>query len=261
MRSSLKITGLEAGIDDRQILFGIDLEIKSGEVHVIMGPNGAGKSTLSNVLMGHPSYSVTSGSILLDGQELVDLPTYQRAEAGLFLAQQDPIEVPGVRIEDLLAASTRTSSLAPSDRRARLMAEAERIGVPLELMDRSVNADASGGQKKRLETLQLALFAPRIAILDEIDSGLDVDALRDVASRVHEEVINPKSGREPLGVVAITHYSRIFEELHPEFVHVLVNGRIVESGGLDLAAELEANGYARFIPEQAASTGASIFQL
>jgi Fe-S cluster assembly ATP-binding protein len=259
--SSLKIAGLEAGIDNRPILFGIDLEIRSGEVHVIMGPNGAGKSTLSNVLMGHPAYSVTAGSILLDDQELVGLPTYKRAEAGLFLAQQDPIEVPGVRIEDLLASSALTSALTPSDRRARLVTEAKRIGVPLELMDRSVNADASGGQKKRLETLQLALFEPRIAILDELDSGLDVDALRDVASRVYEEVTNPTSDREPLGVLAITHYSRIFEELHPEFIHVLVNGHIVESGGIELAAELEANGYARFIPEKPALTGTSIFDL
>jgi Fe-S cluster assembly ATP-binding protein len=258
--SALEITGLEAGIDDRQILFGIDLEIRSGEVHVVMGPNGAGKSTLSNVLMGHPSYVVTAGSILLDGEELVGLPTYRRAELGLFLAQQDPIEVPGVRIEDLLSASTRTASLTPQERRSRLVAEAERIGVPLELMDRSVNADASGGQKKRLETLQLALFAPRIAILDELDSGLDVDALRDVAARVYDEVVSPADDRDPLGVLAITHYSRIFEELHPQFVHVLVNGRIVESGGLELAAELEANGYGRFIEEKAAST-TSIFDI
>jgi Fe-S cluster assembly ATP-binding protein len=245
--STLVVSGLEASIDDRQILFGIDLEVHSGEVHIVMGPNGAGKSTLGNVLMGHPSYTVLGGSVTLDGRELVGLPTFERAEAGLFLIQQDPIEVPGVRIEDLLAFSEQTSAIPPVERRRRLLAEAGRIGVPTELLDRSVNTDASGGQKKRLETLQLALFAPRIAVLDEIDSGLDVDALRDVAARVHAEVAAPRDGEPPLGVLAITHYSRIFEALQPEFVHVLVAGRIVESGGVELAAELEADGYARFV--------------
>jgi Fe-S cluster assembly ATP-binding protein len=259
MTSTLTITGLEAGIEGRQILFGIDLSIRSGEVHVIMGPNGAGKSTLSNVLMGHREYTVIGGSIDLDGQELVGMPTYQRAEAGLFLAQQDPIEVPGVRIEDILGASIKTSGIAPGERSDRIRAEADRIGVPVELLARSVNADASGGQKKRLETLLLALFSPKFAILDELDSGLDVDALRDVAKRVHDEVVDSQGSNAPLGVLAITHYSRIFEELHPQFVHVLVDGRIVESGGLELAAELEADGYARFTGAPASMP--SIFDL
>ncbi len=248
---TLKISGLEAGIGDRQILFGIDLEVRSGEVHAVMGPNGAGKSTLGNVLMGHPSYTVTAGSITLDGVELVGMPTYRRAEAGLFLAQQEPIEVPGVRIADLLASSEVTGALPPQERRARMLAEAARIGVPPELVDRSVNADASGGQKKRLETLQLALFSPKIAVLDELDSGLDVDALEDVASRVYSEVTDPADGRSALGVLVVTHYRRIFAELPPGYVHVLVDGRIVESGGPELAVELEADGYGKFTAARA----------
>jgi Fe-S cluster assembly ATP-binding protein len=253
--SVLRIAGLEASVDGTVILHGIDLEVSSGEVHVVMGPNGAGKSTLSNIIMGHPAYTVTAGSITLDGRELVGTPPHERAEAGLFLAQQDPTEIPGVRIGDLLAASAVTSSIPADERQSRLSDEATRLGVPLELIGRSVNADASGGQKKRLETLQLVLFRPKIAILDELDSGLDVDALRDVASRVHAEVVAPSGGAEPLGVLVVTHYSRIFEALEPDFVHVLVGGRIVESGGNEVAAELEAHGYAHYITEDAPSIG------
>ena len=247
MSHELVVRGLEVAVDHRQILFGIDLEVRSGEVHVVMGPNGAGKSTLGNVLMGHPGYSVLGGSITLDGTELVGLPPHERAAAGLFLAQQDPVEVPGVRIADVVAASVRTEELGAGEQAARIAGEAERLGVADELVQRSVNADASGGQKKRLETLQLALFRPAVAILDELDSGLDVDALRDVAARVRRAVTEPEPGADPLGVLAITHYQRIFAGIRPDRVHVLVGGRVIESGGAELAARIEAEGYGRYV--------------
>lgn len=254
--STLAISGLRAAIAGREILHGVDLEVRSGEVHVVMGPNGAGKSTLSHVLMGHPGYEVLGGSVTLDGVELLGLATWQRAKAGLFLAPQDPVEVPGVPIRDVLAAALvaagRAAEAAPDVLARRMAAEAAEIGLAPAFLERAINVDASGGEKKRIETLQLATLRPRFAVLDEIDSGLDVDALRAVARRVERATASHDGGAPALGVLAITHYRRLLDELHPDAVHVLVKGRIVTSGGPELAAELERTGYAGYVePEEA----------
>jgi Fe-S cluster assembly ATP-binding protein len=251
--STLRVDGLTVAVGGTEILRGIDLEVTSGEVHAVMGPNGAGKSTLGNALMGHPDFTVTGGSVTLDGTELLGLSTWERAAAGLFLAPQYPVELPGVRALDVLAetlAARRDG--ADLDRAAlerRIAAEAAEIGLPEEFLQRALNVDASGGEKKRLETLQLAVLEPVIAVLDELDSGLDVDALRDVARRIERATrrgSGPIADRQPLGVLAITHYKRLLDELHPDRVHVLFQGRIVESGGPELAEELERTGYQRY---------------
>jgi Fe-S cluster assembly ATP-binding protein len=252
--STLTVTGLTVAVGGAEILRGIDLEVRSGEVHAVMGPNGAGKSTLGNALMGHPDFAVTGGSVTLDGTDLLALATWERAARGLFLAPQYPVELPGVRALEVLAEAlaARRGGTEP-DRVAlgdRLAAEASEIGLAEEFIARSLNVDASGGEKKRLETLQLAVLEPVIAILDELDSGLDVDALRDVARRIDRAArpgpTGPAGARQPLGVLAITHYSRLLDELHPDRVHVLYEGRIVESGGPELAEELERSGYQRY---------------
>lgn len=230
-RSRLAVEGLEASVDGHQILRGVDLEIRSGEVHALMGPNGSGKSTLAHVLMGRSDYTVTGGSVTIDGEELLGLPTWARADAGLFLAMQYPVEVPGVPVGAVLAEAGRTDD-------GRLAAEARRLKVADELLERGVNDGFSGGEMKRMETLQLAVLAPKFAVLDEIDSGLDVDALREVSRRV--EAMTEEVG---LGVLAITHYSRVLAELRPDRVHVLMAGRVVASGGPELADRLEATGY------------------
>ncbi len=232
--STLKITDLHASVDGHEILRGVDLEVRSGEVHALMGPNGSGKSTLSHVLMGRDDYVVTGGSVTIDGEELLGLPTWERAAKGLFLAMQYPVEIPGVRVADMLAASAAAG--APT---AGLLAvEAERLAVEPEFLARGVNDGFSGGEKKRMETLQLAVLGARFAVLDEIDSGLDVDALRDVSRRV--EAMTEES---ELGVLAITHYARLLTELRPDRVHVLMGGRVVASGGPELADRLEETGY------------------
>lgn len=249
--STLTVTGLRASVAGREVLRGVDLTVRSGEVHVVMGPNGAGKSTLSNVLMGHPGYEVTGGSVDIDGVDLLGLPTWRRAKAGLFLAPQDPVEIPGVPVADVLAAALAASG-GLGDRggealAARLADEAGSIGLAPSIVSRALNVDASGGERKRLETLQLAVLAPRFAVLDELDSGLDVDALRLVARRVEaaRRELDP-----PLGVIAITHYRRLLGELPPDAVHVLSAGRIVRSGGPELAEELERTGYAEYREEE-----------
>jgi Fe-S cluster assembly ATP-binding protein len=242
--SQLEIRDLVAGVGGRQILNGLSLTVGSGEIHAVMGPNGAGKSTLSYVLMGRAGYNVDSGSVLLDGTELLSLPTWQRAQLGLFLAMQYPIEVPGVRVADVVRASFAAradNAYVGVDVEALLTAEGERIGFADRFFDRSMNVDFSGGEKKRNETVQLATLAPKFAILDELDSGLDVDALRACARRVADAT--QETG---LGVMVITHYSRLLTELRPDRVHVLVKGVVVESGGPELVDELEADGYARF---------------
>lgn len=239
--SVLRVSGLRAAVDGHEILRGVDLEIASGEVHALMGPNGSGKSTLSHVLMGRDDYEVTGGSVTIDGEELLGLPTWQRAGKGLFLAMQYPVEVPGVRLADFLAAARRGRGLEPDGAgglAARIADEAARLAVPAALLERGVNDEYSGGEKKRVETLQLAVLEPRFAVLDEIDSGLDVDALRDVARRV--EQLTAERG---IGVLAITHYARLLTELRPDRVHVLLAGRVVASGGPELAARLEETGY------------------
>jgi Fe-S cluster assembly ATP-binding protein len=250
--SSLVIAGLRAAVGGREILRGIDLRVDSGEVHAVMGPNGAGKSTLSHVLMGHPGYEVLAGSVTLDGVDLLALPTWRRAQAGLFLAPQDPVEIPGVAIIDVLATALRAAGRIGEAETAalfqRLAHEAEEIGLAPGILERAVNVGASGGEKKRIETLQMAVLGPRIAVLDELDSGLDVDALRAVARRV-EGLTN---GAPRLGVLAITHYRRLLDELHPDAIHVLVKGEIVATGGPDLAEELERTGYAGYVDAEPA---------
>lgn len=236
--SVLAIKELRAAVSGTEILRGVDLEIRSGEVHALMGPNGSGKSTLAHVLMGHPDYEVLSGSVKLDGEELLDLPTWQRASMGLFEAMQYPTEIPGVKVYDLLAAARRARDIDLGDLTERLSAEARRLAVREEFLDRGVNVEFSGGEKKRVETLQLAVLSPKFALLDEIDSGLDVDALGDVSRR-----IEAMTSEDDLGVLAITHYARLLTELRPDRVHVFVGGKIVASGGPEIADELEVSGY------------------
>jgi len=229
--SALSVRDLRASVDGHEILRGVDLEIRSGEVHALMGPNGSGKSTLAHVLMGRDDYTVTGGSVTIDDVELVGLPTWERAAAGLFLAMQYPVEVPGVPVGALLAEAGTADV-------ERLGVEADRLGVAAELLERGVNDGFSGGEKKRMETLQLAVLAPKFAVLDEIDSGLDVDALGDVSRRVEQ-----MTEEAALGVLAITHYARLLTELRPDRVHVLMAGRVVASGGPELAGRLEEIGY------------------
>ena len=246
--SELVITGLRAGVFGREILTGVDLTVRSGEVHAVMGPNGSGKSTLSHVVMGRPGYEVLGGSVTLDGVELLSMPTWKRAQAGLFLAMQYPTEVPGVSLFETLEEAAVSSG---RDRHAvveKAKAEAVRIGFDERFLTRALNVDLSGGEKKRNETLQLAVLDPKIAILDELDSGLDVDALRDVSRRI--EALTTETN---LGVLAITHYTRLLLELRPDHVHVLSGGRIVKSGGPELADELESTGYAPYGVKDAAA--------
>jgi Fe-S cluster assembly ATP-binding protein len=236
--SILKVSGLHAGIDKQEILRGVDLEVASGEVHALMGPNGSGKSTLSHTLMGRHEYTVTSGSVTIDGEELLGTPTWHRAARGLFVAMQYPVEVPGVRLEDFMIAAVRGRGGDADGLAERLHSEAKRLGVDDEFLTRAVNDEFSGGEKKRLETLQLAVLEPKFAVLDEIDSGLDVDAMRDVARAVAD-----MASTRGLGVLAITHYARLLTELRPDRVHVLMAGRVIGSGGPELADQLEAEGY------------------
>lgn len=234
------------------ILKGVNLTVRSGETHAIMGPNGSGKSTLSYAIAGHPKYEVTSGSITLDGENVLEMSVDERARAGLFLAMQYPVEVPGVSMSNFLrTAATSVRGEAPKLRHwVKEVKEAmSELDIDPTFGERSVNEGFSGGEKKRHEILQLGLLKPKIAILDETDSGLDVDALRVVS-----EGVNRYKEREDGGILLITHYTRILRYIKPEFVHVFVNGQIVESGGPELADELEANGYVRFT--QAAGAGA-----
>jgi Fe-S cluster assembly ATP-binding protein len=240
--STLKITGLTAEVAGKEILKGIDLEVSSGEVHAIMGPNGAGKSTLSAVIMGKPGYTVTGGSVTLDGVDMLALPTWQRATAGLHLVMQYPTEVPGVHVDQVLAEALSARGRDTKEMSARIAVEAGRINFDASLVSRAMNVDLSGGEKKRNETLQLGMLEPKFAILDELDSGLDIDALRDCARRVEAA-----THENNLGVLAITHYVRLLEELKPDVVHILAAGRIVKSGGPELADILERDGYAAFV--------------
>ncbi len=246
----LRIEGLMARVGGTDILHGIDLEIRPGEVHAVMGPNGSGKSTLSHVLMGRPGYQVTGGSVTLDGVDLLALPTWQRARAGLFLALQHPTEVPGVSLESVVAEATRTDSRVAEGIHDALVAEAARIGFDERFVSRPVNVDLSGGEKKRNEMLMLGALQPRYAVLDEIDSGLDVDALAAVSRRLQEA-----TEEDDLGVLAITHFSRLLEVLEPDRVHVLAAGRIQAAGGPEMAERLEDEGYAGVLAEAGASLG------
>jgi Fe-S cluster assembly ATP-binding protein len=230
----LRVRDLHASVAGVEILRGVDLEVASGEVHALMGPNGSGKSTLSHVLMGRGDYTVTQGSVTIDGEELLGRPTWERARLGLFLTHQYPVEVAGVRMLELVRAATDGDDGAVT----RIDAEAARLGVRDEFLARGLNVEFSGGEQKRAETLQLAVLRPKFAVLDEIDSGLDVDALRDVARR-----IEAMTNEDELGVLAITHYARLLTELRPDRVHVFMAGRVVISGGPELADELEGSGY------------------
>ena len=246
MTSELIIEDLHADVSGREILRGISLTVKSGEVHAVMGPNGSGKSTLSHVLLGRPGYRVSKGRVTLDGTDILALSTWERAQAGLFLGMQYPIEVPGVSLQDVLAASFTAAGKNPDEVVDLVIAEAERVGFDERFLSRPLNVDLSGGERKRNETVQLGVLTPRFAVLDEIDSGLDVDALRAVARRV--EAATNETG---LGVLAITHYTRLLTELRPDRTHVLSSGRIVASGGPELADELEITGYAGWAEEEA----------
>ena len=239
--STLAISNLQAGIPGKQILNGIDLTVKSGEVHAIMGPNGAGKSTMSGVIMGKPGYDAISGSVTIDGQELLGKPAWERALAGLHLVMQYPTEVTGVHIDEVMREAFATRGRDTKELDSLIAKEAGRINFSTDLVARSLNVDLSGGEKKRNETLQLSLLKPKFAILDELDSGLDIDALRDCARRVEAA-----TAEDNLGVLVITHYARLLEELKPDYVHILAAGKIVKSGGPELADELEKSGYAAF---------------
>ncbi|MCF1764716.1 Fe-S cluster assembly ATPase SufC [Corynebacterium argentoratense] len=249
--STLEIKNLHAKVvtnDDeagKEILKGVNLTINSGETHAIMGPNGSGKSTLSYTIAGHPKYEVTEGEVLLDGENLLNMDVDERARAGLFLAMQYPVEVPGVSMANFLrTAASGIRGEAPKLREwVKEVREAmEELSIDKSFSERSVNEGFSGGEKKRHEVLQLGLLKPKFAVLDETDSGLDVDALRVVS-----EGINRYKERENGGVLMITHYKRILNYVHPDFVHVFADGKIVTSGGPELADELEAHGYDRFI--------------
>ena len=233
--TALKIEGLFASIDGKEILNGLNLEIPYGEIHAIMGPNGSGKSTLCHVLTGKSGYEV-SGSASLNGKDLLALPVDERALLGLLLSFQYPTEVPGVRLAEFLLEAADERGIEPEEAAARIETEAERFNM-VNFLQRSLNDGLSGGEKKRSEILQMAVLRPRMALLDEIDSGLDIDAVRQVAEAV-EAMRSPD-----LGVVMITHYSRILRYLTPDRIHVMIDGRIVDSGGAELAEELEAGGY------------------
>jgi Fe-S cluster assembly ATP-binding protein len=236
----LEVRDLHAAAGGHEVVHGVDLTVRSGEVHVVMGPNGSGKSTLAHALMGRPGTEVTRGSILLDGQELVGRPSWERARAGLFLALQYPIEVPGVRLEAVMAEAQHEwgGARADGDVGIRLAEEADAIGFDRRFLDRPLNVDLSGGERKRNEMVQLGVLRPPFCVLDEIDSGLDVDALGAVARRLERA-----TGQWGLGVLAVTHFKRLLVELKADAVHVLVGGRIVASGGPELAQELEHTGY------------------
>jgi Fe-S cluster assembly ATP-binding protein len=246
--TELVIEGLQVSVGGRQILKGVDLQVASGEIHAVMGPNGSGKSTLSHVIAGRPGYDVTGGSIRLDGSELLGKPAWQRAQAGLFLALQYPIEVPGVSLVGALGEAFEASGREREAVAALLSAEARKVGLDEAFVSRPLNVDMSGGERKRNEVLQLGVLRPRIAVLDEVDSGLDIDALRAVARRVGE-----LASQERIGVLAITHYYRLLSELPVDKVHVLLGGKVVQSGGPELALELEETGYAVYGEEAKAS--------
>jgi Fe-S cluster assembly ATP-binding protein len=246
----LKLENLHVALEDgTEIVKGVDLEVGLNEVHAIMGPNGSGKSTLSYAIMGHPAYEITEGRILFDGEDISELGADGRAQRGLFLAFQYPHAIPGVTVTNFLRTAinaVRKARKGESDPmpipefRKELLAQMDRLKVSRELASRYINDGFSGGEKKRVEILQMAMLKPRIAVLDETDSGLDIDALRVVAGGV-KELVGPE-----MGALVITHYQRILDYITPDHVHVFVGGRIVESGGPELAKKLEAGGYAPY---------------
>lgn len=247
--AELIIKDLHATVSGKEILKGVNLTVRSGEVHAIMGPNGSGKSTLAAAIFGKPGYTVTSGSVTLDGQDVLAMTTPERAQAGLYFAMQYPVEVPGVRVTDVLTEAAIATNRDPQAVTALLEREADNIGFDREFLNRPMNVDLSGGEKKRNETVQMTVLEPRFAILDELDSGLDVDALRAVSRRIEKATSEGLGDSEPLGVIAITHYNRLLEELKPDVVHVFADGKIQKSGGPEIATELEETGYAEWVTE------------
>jgi len=246
--SVLEIKNLQVSVDTengaREILRGVDLTIKSGETHAIMGPNGSGKSTLAYSIAGHPKYTITDGSVTLDGVDVLEMSVDERARAGLFLAMQYPVEVPGVSVSNFLrSAATAIRGEAPKVRTwvGEVKDAMSSLGMDPTFSERNVNEGFSGGEKKRHEILQMELLKPKIAILDETDSGLDVDALRIVS-----EGVNRIKAKSDVGIMLITHYTRILRYIKPDFVHVFAGGKIVEQGGAELADRLESEGYAEY---------------
>ncbi|HVQ87240.1 MAG TPA: Fe-S cluster assembly ATPase SufC [Actinomycetes bacterium] len=247
---------VETDGDARSILRGVDLTIRSGETHALMGPNGSGKSTLAYAVAGHPRYKVTSGTITLDGVDVLSMTVDERARAGLFLAMQYPVEVPGVSVTNFLrTAATATRGEAPKLRHwvKEVRQSMDQLSMDPSFAERNVNEGFSGGEKKRSELLQLELLRPKLAILDEIDSGLDVDALKVVS-----DGINRVRSTGETGLMLITHYTRILRYVKPDFVHVFFEGRIVEDGGAELADALEAEGYERFITVDGVAPGTPV---
>lgn len=247
--ATLEIKNLQVSVNTdqgaKQILRGVDLTIRSGETHAVMGPNGSGKSTLAYSVAGHPKYEVTEGEIYLDGENVLEMEVDERARAGLFLAMQYPVEVPGVSVSNFLrTAKTAISGEAPALRQwvGDLKTAMTNLRMDSDFTERNVNEGFSGGEKKRHEILQLELLKPKIAILDETDSGLDVDALKIVS-----EGVNRAKANTDLGVLLITHYTRILRYIKPDFVHVFVAGKVAEQGGPELAERLEAEGYDRYL--------------
>ena len=258
----LTIRDLHASIDGKQILRGLDLDVKSGEVHAIMGPNGSGKSTLAQVLAGRESFQVDEGSVSWDGRDLLDLSAEERAREGLFLAFQYPVEIPGVSNAYFLKAAVNAvrrhrglPEFDAMDFLARVKSEMKAVGMKEEFLYRAVNEGFSGGEKKRNEVLQMALLEPKLAILDETDSGLDIDAMRVVADGVNRLRSPDRS------LIVITHYQRLLDYIVPDRVHVLSGGRIVHSGGAELAKELEARGYEWIVDPQKASSAAAVTEV
>ena len=247
----LELKNLHVALEDgTEIVKGVDLAVDPNEVHAVMGPNGSGKSTLAYALMGHPAYRITEGDVLLDGESILELEADERAQRGLFLAFQYPHAVPGVTVTSFLRSAINSIRKAKNggqddpipipEFRKEIFAQMDRLKVSRELASRYLNDGFSGGEKKRVEILQMAMLRPRIAVLDETDSGLDIDALRVVAGGV-KELVGPE-----MGALVITHYQRILDYITPDFVHVFINGRIVEEGGPELAHKLEAGGYERY---------------
>jgi Fe-S cluster assembly ATP-binding protein len=251
----LNINNLHAEIQGNTILKGLNLSVKSGEVHAIMGPNGSGKSTLANVLAGHPDYQVTAGEVIFQGGDLLALSVAQRACAGIFVAFQYPLEIPGVSNVQFLKLALNSqrkyrqlSELDALDFLQLVKTKVQEVGMEESLLYRSINEGFSGGEKKRNEILQMLVLEPQLAILDETDSGLDIDALKLVAQGVNAFRGDRNSGQKP-GIILITHYQRLLNFINPDFVHILFDGRIVKSGGPELALELEKNGYANLLPK------------
>ncbi|MDJ1371123.1 Fe-S cluster assembly ATPase SufC [Gulosibacter molinativorax] len=252
--STLEIKNLHVSVETEQgtkeILRGVDLTIGSGEIHAIMGPNGSGKSTLASTIAGHPAYEVTEGSITLDGEDVLEMSVDERAKGGLFLAMQYPVEIPGVSMSNFLrTAKTAVDGEAPALRPwlKEVKGALENLRIGEEFLQRNVNEGFSGGEKKRAEIMQLELLKPKFALLDETDSGLDVDALRIVS-----EGVNRAHQENGLGIMLITHYTRILRYIKPDFVHVFVNGKVADQGGHELADKLENEGYDSYLAAEAA---------